>query len=573
MRHLGTEELLLYAAGELDDRALCRHVRDCVDCKASLVEAQETFVGAAAVIRASVPAEPAALQAASLTRLRANIAAETEKIGCCLTAGELLLSSEAQLPVDRAAHLSGCSKCQREAANMSILLADIEAELRSLIAEEPVEIKVAALAALEKRLAAQTKEPAPVWKNAAKIITFPVAGVREYAAVAAAAAFVVWAGFQAVQEPELPSDRFAASAPAAAVSTPEPPAAVRPGSLPQAVEAVAASRVERFELAASSASAPIREAVAELVTAPLTSGAAPETALLARAAPALRPYRPSETVSETAVAAARPEPILEDAGEAAIEGFWLLARTGLWKRNIRPAGNGESIVFSGSVAGVAERAVIESKLRAAAGGRPLTFNLALRDDVLGSAERVTILARNAERPAGGMVRNSLLAHYRDAARRSFRSPRATLLEAELERYVSDVLRHDSELLAHVHVVHSVLSRADTAELGGSNTLSRLIEFHLDGIAAREAAIYAKLSEVLPRRYWTYRAKKAAPKESVEAAEESSELLADALGLDRMLTTIFVSGETALDASGGERSCGERLAGIRSHIARLRRAMR
>ena len=88
MRHLGTEELLLYAAGELDDRALCRHVRDCVDCKASLVEAQETFVGAAAVIRASVPAEPAALQAASLTRLRANIAAETEKIGCCLTAGE-----------------------------------------------------------------------------------------------------------------------------------------------------------------------------------------------------------------------------------------------------------------------------------------------------------------------------------------------------------------------------------------------------------------------------------------------------------------------------------------------------
>ena len=102
---------------------------------------------------------------------------------------------------------------------------------------------------------------------------------------------------------------------------------------------------------------------------------------------------------------------MEDAGEAAIEGFWLLARTGLWKRNIRPAGNGESIVFSGSVAGVAERAVIESKLRAAAGGRPLTFNLALRDDVPGSAERVTILARNAERLAGGMVRNSLLAHY------------------------------------------------------------------------------------------------------------------------------------------------------------------
>lgn len=38
MRHFNTEELLLYAESELDDRGLCRHVQDCVDCKASLVE-------------------------------------------------------------------------------------------------------------------------------------------------------------------------------------------------------------------------------------------------------------------------------------------------------------------------------------------------------------------------------------------------------------------------------------------------------------------------------------------------------------------------------------------------------
>ncbi len=571
MRHLNTEELLLYAAGELDDRTRCRHVRDCVDCKAALVEVQETFVGAATAIRASVPAEPAALQTASLARLRANIAAETEKIGYCLTAGELLLSSEAQLSVDRAAHLSGCSKCQREAANMSILLADIEAELRSLIADEPVEIKAAALAALEKRLAEQAKEPAPVRKKPAKIITFPVVRVREYAAVAAAAAFVVWAGFQAVRQPELPSDRFMPAAPVAAVSTPEPLEAARPESLSQAVEAVAATRVERFELAASSAAAPDREAVAALVPAPSAAAGAPEAAPISWEAPELRAYRPTETPVETLVAA-QPDPIPEDIGESAIEGFWLLAKTGLWKQDIRPDGNGENIVFTGSVAGVAERAAIESKLRAAAGGRSVTFDLALRDGGLGSAEQVMTLAPAANRPAGGMVRNSLLAHYRDAARRSFRSPRMALLEAELERYVSDILRHDSELLAHVHVVHSVLSRTETAELSAANTLNRLIEFHLDGIADREAAIYAKLSEVLPRRYWTYRAKKAAPKEPVEAAEESSRLLADALGLDEMLTTILVSGEAALDARGGERSCGERLAGIRSHVARLRRAM-
>ena len=68
MRHLNTEELLLYAESELDDRTLCRHVQDCVDCKASLVEVQETFVRATSTIRASVPRQQVELQAASLTR-------------------------------------------------------------------------------------------------------------------------------------------------------------------------------------------------------------------------------------------------------------------------------------------------------------------------------------------------------------------------------------------------------------------------------------------------------------------------------------------------------------------------
>lgn len=578
MRHLNTEELLLYAAGELDRPALCRHVRDCVDCKAALVEVQETLVGAVAVVRASVPAEPAALEAASLARLRANIAAETERVGCCLTAGELLLSGEAELPADRAAHLAGCAGCQREAANMNILLADIEAELRSLIADEPVEIKTAALAALDKRLAEQAQEPAPAPRQPAKVLAFPVARVREYAAVAAAAAFVVWAGFQAVRQPELPPEPFTAAAPAAAVSSPQPFAQARPEGLPRVVEAVASTRVERFELTASAAPAPRREAVAGNVPALPPSSGAPETALLAWAAPDLRPYQAAETDAETSFASARPastlpDPSREEMGESAIEGFWLLARTGLWKQDIRPAGNGGGILFTGSVADAAQRAAVESKLRAAAGGRPLTFDLALRNDERAAAEQPLILARNADRPAGGMARNALLAHYRDAARRSFRSPRMELLEAELERYVSDVLRHDSELLAHVHVVHSVLSRADAAA-AQTDTLRRLIAFHLDGIADREQAIYARLSEVLPRRYWTYRAQKAAAREPVEAAAESNGLLQAALGLDETLTAVFVSsGQAPLDARGSERSCGERLAGIRSRVARLRKAMR
>ncbi len=585
MRHLSTEELLLYAANELDDRALRRHVRDCVDCKAALVEVQETFVGAAAAMRASVPAEPAALQAASLARLRANIAVETEKTGGHLTAGELLLSSEMQLPAERAAHLSSCSKCQREAANMSVLLADIEEELRSLIADEPAEIKAAALAALEKRLAAQAKEPAPVEKpvekKPAKVIAFPAARVRrysrQYAAVAAAAAavFVVWAGFQTARQAELSVEQVPPPAPVTAAAAPEPLAVDRPDGLPQAAETVAAVRVERFEPAARSIAAPAREAVSGPVPAPAALGGAPEAAPVVWETRELRTYRPlgAAAAANTLAAEARPAAIRKDADESVIEGLWLLAQTGLWKQNIRPSGNGGTIVFTGSVAGAAESAAVESKLRAAAGGRALTFDLALRDDSRGSVERAVTLERAANRPAGGMVRNSLLAHYRDAARRSFRTPRADLLEAELERYVSDVLRHDSELLAHVHIVASVLSRDDTAELGGSNALKRLIAFHLDGIADREAAIYAKLSEVLPRRYWTYRAQRTGLKGAVEAAEESSALLADALGLDQTLTAIFVSGASTLDARGNERSCGERLARIRSHVTRLRRALR
>ena len=44
------------------------------------------------------------------------------------------------------------------------------------------------------------------------------------------------------------------------------------------------------------------------------------------------------------------------------------------------------------------------------------------------------------RSAGGLVRASLLEHYQDAARRSFQEPDRSLLESELERYVSEILR-------------------------------------------------------------------------------------------------------------------------------------
>jgi hypothetical protein len=118
-----------------------------------------------------------------------------------------------------------------------------------------------------------------------------------------------------------------------------------------------------------------------------------------------------------------------------------------------------------------------------------------------------------------------------------------------------------------------LSGADASQLAGSSELGREIKTHLDGIANREAAIYASLSEVLPRRYWTYRAEVTdAPAGAVDPVIESNELLADALGLDETLTTLFVTKSATVDAGGNEHSCGERLARIRSHVARLRQAI-
>ena len=507
MRHLNTEELLLYAESELDDRTLCRHVQDCVDCKASLVEVQETFVRAASTIRASVPRQQVELQAASLTRLRAGIAAETEKISQHLTSEDLLLSSEAELSADREAHLSVCGKCQRKAADLRILLADIEAELRSLMPDEAVERKAAALVALEQRLAETATEIIEVERQPAKVIEFPVTRVRKYAAfaAAAAAAFVMWGGFQAMQSPELPTlpavAQFAPAVPASAFSTPPPVETLaRLESLSPTNTISPTSVVDRFEFVSSDAIAPPGESFAAFASAPQIAVAAP-VGMIRWTAPQPQPYRLTEESTETIVALAEPDPIRQ------------------------------------------------------------------------TSPKVVILAQGSNGPLGGMVRNSLLAHYRDAARRSFQSPTSSLLEGELDRYVSDVLRNDSELLSHVHAVNSALSGADASQLARSSELGREIRTHLDGIANREAAIYASLSEVLPRRYWTYRAEvNDAPAGAVDPLIESNELLADALGLDETLTTLFVIKSATVDASGNEHSCGERLARIRSHVARLRQAI-
>ena len=127
MRHLTTDELLLYAEGELGDRALCRHLWDCVDCKAQLVDVQETYFHAASAIRAQ--ALDLSTQPSQLHRLRARLAAEAELLAAHLDTEDLLLSVEGELEGDRQAHLATCVACQDRAADLHIRLAEIECEL------------------------------------------------------------------------------------------------------------------------------------------------------------------------------------------------------------------------------------------------------------------------------------------------------------------------------------------------------------------------------------------------------------------------------------------------------------
>lgn len=185
---------------------------------------------------------------------------------------------------------------------------------------------------------------------------------------------------------------------------------------------------------------------------------------------------------------------------------------------------------------------------------------------------VPTTVRGSDRPVGGVVRTALVEHYTDAARRSFRPVRQDLLEGELARYVSEVLKADSELLRQAYALHELVRSADVDALDreAQKRLRAEARRCIDSIHAEEQQLYAKLSEALPRRYWATRGDRsedaAAQTASLEAT--SQELLNAALALDRNISAVFVDADEIVRLQAEPASMGDLLFQVRSSSRNL-----
>ena len=571
MRHLSTEELLLYAEGELEDRELCQHVTDCVDCKAQMVDLQETYVHAATELLAQAPPAPPV----QLHQFRTRLAAEAELLSAHLSTEDLLLSVEDSLSPESRAHLNACSACRDRAADVHVQLAEIEYEFhRQTAFELPDDRRAAALAALRVRLKQEVKRQKAMaagpwdWLPRFRLPRLPT--LAPYATAFASTVLVAWVAWNTFVTPDLP-------APAAVAALPAPEVVAGAPAAPAAVgEPTAVSSPERFELAAYR-SDPLPTVALEGNPAP---SFAPETtpAILV---PINLPRStelpaPPPVTAEAVFAVPLPERIaapLPDSNDSVIAGSWMLARSGLWKESLQAGGRDGRVRFTGSVASERERLRIESELRAAANGHPVEFAISVRGSRVQASATSVLPAEVRDRPAGGMVRNSLLQHYEDAARRSFQPLESRLLENEINRYVTGVIRNDADLLAHVHALHSVLSRAGIDQPRPSEGLRQVSKFHLDAIAKHEAAIYRQLSEALPRNYWNHRDSKGSPDAITSHGVASRELLKDALALDRALTTLFFGTSEPLDAREAAPSVGSLLSRVHHRTRQLKAALK
>lgn len=581
MRHLSTEELLLYAAGELEDRGLCRHVSECVDCKAELVDLQETFVIAASDLLAGTPAQPAA--AFPVSQLRSRLESEAELLSTHLSVQDLLLSVEGGLSAKGRTHLEACPACQDRAAELHVQLAEIESELAAQTASEiPSERRAAALAALRVRLQGEMEvqraktKPSWDWRAAFRIPRMPAFG--SFAAAAAAACLLVWIGLPESGDPveqsrpsiaELGTPREQPPV-TPAVETPAEstqPAAPARFELPELTPATAARRPGQLPPPSFDLLATAGPAVPVPVTLPSAGQLPPPT-------PDAEPLAAYATPASLSVpvpgrlAASSPE-----SSQSALMGSWMLIKAGLWNQALRPGGSEGRIVFTGSAASESARKGIEGRLLAAADGWPIEFDISVQRGAAspGPARGATAAPRGGI--VGGPVRNSLLRHIDDSARRQFQPMDGAARENELNRYVTQVLRDEAELLARAHALHSALNRSGIDELRGSQSLRRVVRSHLDAIDRREDAIHGNLSEALEPTYWRHRNHKAEAPGSERLGAMSRDMLRAALELDRKLTSMFFAGSGVVDARESNLSVETVLARIRQHSRRLRAATR
>ena len=242
----------------------------------------------------------------------------------------------------------------------------------------------------------------------------------------------------------------------------------------------------------------------------------------------------------------------------------------MWREDVTPTWTDEGVVFTGTVENEQVRGDVASAIRSVDKAGRLPIDLRVR------AAATSVVASGVPNAIGhgvpgGVVRTSLLEHYGDAARRSFASTELSALEGELDRFVNDVFENQSNLLAHAYKLKELTSAVPSdliEDLGPSSRFRNLTAVHVNAVRRHQARIYDLLSEVLPRKYWTYRAKD----ENVSSGDlqvEAAALLEDALELDANLTAMLSTPQQLLDAENTDVSCGEALSRIRTRLDRIK----
>ncbi len=524
-----------------------------------------------------------------------------------LTTEELLEHFDGELNGESSAHIDRCAACQQSMAELQSWLYEVEQDIRASVPAEVPELRVASRERLQETL-----------YPAKPVIAFPVRWAPAYA-VAAGLAIAALGGYMALRAPNsavpvqvvegvaiesavpaVPAAESVVTEPVKIAVVPEPApvqmpraAAARPADAASAQPVEIAASVERstpparFEMArlelatpATRASRPF-ESQATFSQAPALSisrslsfaGALMHIAPVTLDLPLA--LQPQDTLVASAPAEAAPQaaPISADEAPFVLAGHHILNKTGVWQEDIRPFLTGGVLSFRGTVENAAVRERVTAEIQRAAGERLVSFALIERQT--GDTEALLAGANQSTdaRASGGVVRSSLLSHYGDAARRSFQAPEPAALESELDRYVSDVLRGQSRLLSHVYALNGVLTSFDASLVsrlgrGDVDSFRQVVSFHTTAIREHEASIYDRLSEALPRRFWTYRADKDEAQGDSDWRRESQLLLSDTLDLDATLNALLVTPETSIDTSDVNLSCGELLGRIRTRISHL-----
>lgn len=568
MKHLSTEELLLLADGELAaERA--SHLTACGQCSAALTALDASLAGIGAELRAAARPESVEAQARSWARFQETIYADASPLfaeDTHLSSQELLLYGDRELSQLRVEHVERCAECHAALLSTQALVSEVEHELRLLIPEQEPERKLASVVELDRRLYPQKK-----------VVEFPIRWVPVYAA-AAAMAFAVLGGYLNSELPQLAPPQMAwmqaPSAPETGFTATASPS-VAAESVLAAVSTVTTENLspERFELAISGEAAPATFALSVEPAAFAPRGEAPfASAWLDPTVPAVSaPTIVARAESDNSEPTPTPfDPALE------LEGLRILVRAGVWDEEIRPGTLDGRLGFQGTVDDANARFDTIAALEQAAQGRDLSFDLRLRS--AHRAVRSEVARTIEERPLGGLVRASLVSHYSDAARRSFRTPSRPAIDAEIARYVNDVFRSQSELLKHIYELERLNARFDDAALAEAGaparaTFAKLTEFHLDAAAREETLIYDRLSEVLPRRFWGYRGAKSELAMSPDAVVESETLLRETLLLDEALTALLSRPAETLDVAALDLSAGELLRRVHTRVRNLKRQSR